>query len=119
MSEDGIREHCQTCAVVAQCKATFGDYWTDKSGGGVGCAYRFPGYAGAEARHPEAQEAAHARPGEAKQDELKLAQGTTTLRREDVPRREPWEIAHTTRGRSAGIYCMNKRHGMARQGRLI
>ena len=90
MSE--MKERCQTCAVVAQCKAAFGDYWTDKSGGGVGCAYPFPGYAGAEARRPEAQ---------------------------DAPRREPWEIAHTTRGRSAGIYCMNKRHGMARQGRLI
>ena len=87
MSEDGIREHCPTCAVAAQCKAAFGDYWTDKSGGGVGCAYPFPGYAGAEARHPEAQ---------------------------DVTRREPWEIAHVTRGTSAGIYCMNKRHGMAR-----
>lgn len=101
MSEDGIRERCQTCAVAAQCKAAFGDYWTDKSGGGVGCAYPFPGYAGAEARHPET--GAETRHPEA----------------QDAPRHEPWEIAHTTRGRSAGIYCMNKRHGMARQGRLL
>ena len=105
MSEDGIRERCPMCAVAAQCKAAFGKYWTDKSGGGVGCVYPFPAPGAKPAGDAEVQY----------QDYVV----SRPVAQPELPKREPWEIAHTTRGRSAGIYCMNKRHGMARQGELL
>lgn len=109
MSEDGIREHCPTCAVAAQCKAAFGDYWQDKSHGGVGCYYPLPAIAKPRAAETPAAEI-HPEPV---QEQLAPAAEPT--------RREPWEIAHTTRGRSAGVLCTRKRNGMgrARQGRFL
>lgn len=104
MSEDGIREHCPTCAVAAQCKATFGDYWTERSHGGVGCSYPFPAPGTKPADDAEVQYQDYVTSKPVAQPEL--------------PMREPWEIAHVTKGRDAGIFCMNKRHGMARQGKL-
>ena len=101
--EGELKEHCATCAVIGECKRTFGSFWRDRSRDGVGCNYRFPAKSGAEARRPE-REGTGARRPEASDAEA---------------RREPWEIAHVARGPSAGIMCMNKRNGMARQGRLL
>lgn len=35
---------CNACPVVADCKVAFGKYWLDKSRGGKGCGYPFPGW---------------------------------------------------------------------------
>lgn len=35
---------CNCCPVIADCKVAFGKFWQEKSHGGVGCAYPFPGW---------------------------------------------------------------------------
>ena len=47
-----MRQRCESCPTKADCVAAFGIYWSDKSGGGVGCEHPF-GYrrdAGAQER---------------------------------------------------------------------
>ena len=34
-----MRQWCENCPTKADCVATFGIYWSDKSGGGVGCEH--------------------------------------------------------------------------------
>lgn len=34
-----MRQLCESCPTKADCVATFGIYWSDKSGGGVGCEH--------------------------------------------------------------------------------
>ena len=42
---DELRQHCNSCATIADCKAAFGAFWRDrKAHGGVGCNHPFPGY---------------------------------------------------------------------------
>ena len=36
-----MRQRCESCPTKADCVATFGIYWSDKSGGGVGCEHPF------------------------------------------------------------------------------
>ena len=36
-----MRQRCENCPTKADCVATFGIYWSDKSGGGVGCEHPF------------------------------------------------------------------------------
>ena len=86
--EEGLKEHCATCDVAAECRKAFGRYWREKSRGGVGCTCRFP---------------------------ARSVQATPERRR----RPEPWEIAHKSTGRAAGLLCTHKRHGMARQGTML
>lgn len=111
MSEDGIREHCPTCAVVAQCKRTFGKYWIDKSSGGVGCKCPLT-----SAEHSSAVRAASdtpkPRPAPAAAPALKLVS--------EPARREPWEgKTYTTHRREGGVFQSRKRKISARQGTLL
>ena len=34
-----MKQLCEICKDKAECVARFGIYWSDKSGGGVGCEY--------------------------------------------------------------------------------
>ena len=34
-----MKQRCESCKDKADCVATFGIYWGDKSGGGVGCEH--------------------------------------------------------------------------------
>lgn len=34
-----MKQRCESCPTKAECVARFGIYWSDKSGGGVGCEY--------------------------------------------------------------------------------
>ena len=36
-----MRQLCESCLTKADCVAVFGIYWSDKSGGGVGCEHPF------------------------------------------------------------------------------
>ena len=36
-----MRQRCESCPTKADCVAAFGIYWSDKSGGGVGCEHPF------------------------------------------------------------------------------
>ena len=36
-----MRQRCENCPTKADCVAAFGIYWSDKSGGGVGCEHPF------------------------------------------------------------------------------
>lgn len=36
-----MRQRCESCQTKAECVAAFGIYWSDKSGGGVGCEHPF------------------------------------------------------------------------------
>ena len=35
--------YCSSCACADACRAAFGDFWRDRSGGGVGCNKPFDG----------------------------------------------------------------------------
>ena len=36
-----MMQRCESCPMKAECVARFGIYWSDKSGGGVGCEHPF------------------------------------------------------------------------------
>ena len=42
--ENEFKFHCDSCPTAEDCRHAFGKYYVDKSGGGVGCNCRFPGY---------------------------------------------------------------------------
>ena len=102
-----LKEHCDTCPVAAECKRAFGDYWQDKSRGGVGCVYPFP--------------APGAKPADDAEVQYQDYVASKPVAQPELPKHEPWEIAHVTRGTSAGVLCTSKRNGMgrARQGKLL
>ena len=50
-----MRQLCESCPTKAYCVATFGIYWSDKSGGGVGCEHPFAYRRDAEARERRAR----------------------------------------------------------------
>ena len=90
------RERCGRCGAYKACRHAFGRYWDEKSDGGRGCDSPMRATEGWE-RFLAGEEAA--------------------------AKRSAWErgaeLAVTTRGRSAGVLCMSKRNGMARQGVMI
>lgn len=36
-----MKGHCETCPTIRDCQTAFGDYWGEKSCGGVGCEHPF------------------------------------------------------------------------------
>jgi len=36
-----VKQHCETCPTIQDCKEAFGRYWLEKSHGGVGCRFPF------------------------------------------------------------------------------
>ena len=41
MPETDIKQHCNSCSTIADCKQAFGAFWGDKSRGGTGCSHPF------------------------------------------------------------------------------
>lgn len=39
-----MKNSCQGCDVITECRQAFGRYWFDKSSRGMGCNVKFPGY---------------------------------------------------------------------------
>ena len=36
-----MKQRCETCPTISDCKTAFGKYWNDKSAGGTGCNHPF------------------------------------------------------------------------------
>ena len=99
-----FKYECGWCPQRRNCEWAFGKYWNQRSHGAKGCDIGFGDMGKAKAAH----EPKPAKPAEPKRE-------TLVLKAESV--KQPWEIAHVTKGRGAGIYCSSKRNnfGKSRQ----
>lgn len=100
MSETEYEYKCEGCPAKEACRHAWGKYWEGKSHGGVGCS---AGFGKLMQKTVEV----------AKVEEAPKAPETLKLRAESV--KEPWEIAHVTKGTSAGVYCSRKRSRFGKQ----
>ena len=44
MSKETFKAYCATCKAADDCRRAFGKFHHEKSNGGVGCDFPFPGY---------------------------------------------------------------------------
>ena len=104
MGESEYKYECGWCPQRRNCEWAFGKYWHQRSNGAKGCNISFGDMGKAKAAN-EPKPAKPAEPAEPKRETLKL-------QAESV--KQPWEIAHVTKGRSAGIYCSSKRNNFGK-----
>lgn len=114
MSETEYERRCEGCPAKEACRHAWGEYWEGKSHGGVGCSVGFGKLAEQSSApllgHPQSGQPAAG--GYLRTETEKKAE-TLKLQAESV--KEPWEIAHVTRGTSAGVYCSRKRSRFGKQ----
>ena len=108
MSGKEYKYKCEGCPEKGACQHAFGRYWHGKSHGGVGCSAGFGKLTEQSSApllgHPQSGQPAAG--GYLRTETEKKAE-TLELRAEKV--KQPWEVAHVTRGTSAGVYCTRKR----------
>lgn len=107
MSEKEYTYRCEGCPAKEACRHAWGKYWEGKSHGGMGCSAGFGKLTERLAERSSAINAGDTGHGAGKEPE------TLKLQAESV--KEPWEIAHVTKGTSAGVYCSRKRSRFGKQ----